>query len=71
MSDTITTSNSVMPSATPSEEDIRAWEALTRDEQLRRFRMLFASEECTTVTNSTMEEILIEARRRADAASRG
>jgi hypothetical protein len=28
----------VMPSATPSEEDIRRWEALPRDEQLRRLR---------------------------------
>jgi hypothetical protein len=28
----------VMPSATPTEEEIRAWEALPRDEQLRRMR---------------------------------
>jgi hypothetical protein len=28
----------VMPSATPSPEDIRAWQALPRDEQLARMK---------------------------------
>lgn len=29
----------VMPSATPSDEDIAEWKALLRDEQLRRLRL--------------------------------
>ena len=71
MSDTIAASTLVMPSATPSEEDIRAWEALPRDEQLRRMRALLTSAACTTMTDRTMDDILAEARRRADAASNG
>jgi hypothetical protein len=71
MSDTITTAIPVMPSATPSEDEIAAWEALPRDEQLRRLRALLSSEEASTATDTTMAEILAEARRRADDRARG
>lgn len=71
MSDTITTTTPVMPSATPSEDEIAAWEALPRDEQMRRMRALLSSEEASTATDSTMAEILAEARRRADVRERG
>ncbi len=71
MSDTITTATPVMPSATPSEDEIAAWEALPRDEQLRRLRALLSSEEASTATDTTMAEILAEARRRAGERARG
>ena len=61
----------VMPSATPTVEVLRAWQALPRDEQLRRLRASLSHPDCVTVTDSTMTEILTEARTRADARQRG
>ena len=61
----------LMLSATPSEEELRAWQALPRDEQLRRLRASLSHPDCVTVTDSTMTEILTEARARADARQRG
>jgi hypothetical protein len=56
----------VMPSATPTEEELRQWEALPRDEQLRRLRTALAHPDCATATSDTMSEILALARERAD-----
>jgi len=61
----------VLPSAAPNEEDIRAWEALPREEQLRRLRAALSHPDCSTVSRATMSEILAEARRRANARTRG
>jgi uncharacterized protein YbaP (TraB family) len=61
----------VLPSATPSEEDVRAWEALPREEQLRLLRAALTHPDCSIVSLATMSEILAEARRRAAARSRG
>jgi hypothetical protein len=58
----------VMPSATPSEEDIRKWEALPRDEQLRRLRMVLTHADCATATRDTMNDVLAAARSRVDSA---
>ena len=63
-----TTTTDVMPSATPSEEDVRHWEALPRDEQLRRLRAALGHPDCATATTETMSEILAEARARADSS---
>ena len=71
MPDEPQTLDRVLPSATPSEEDARAWEALPREEQLRLLRAVLTHRDCTTVSAATMSEILAEARRRADARSRG
>ena len=57
----------VMPSATPTEEEIRAWEALPRDEQLRRLRAVLTHPDCGTPTTDTMGDILAEARARAES----
>ena len=57
----------VMPSATPTEEDIRKWDALPRDEQLRRLRAVLTQPDCATATPDTMSDILAEARARADS----
>jgi hypothetical protein len=54
-----------MPSATPTEEQIRIWQALPRDEQLRRLRVALTRPDCATVTTASMDEILAEARARA------
>jgi hypothetical protein len=62
MSDTLTR---VMPSATPTEEEIAAWNELPRDEQLKRYRELFSHPDCNTVSGATMADILTEARRRS------
>ena len=71
MSDTVTKSKSGLPSATPSEEDIRAWEALTRDEQVERLRALLTQPDRTVAGTETMADILKEARARASAKRRG
>jgi hypothetical protein len=68
--DTKTTLDRVLPSATPSEADVRAWEALPREEQLRLLRASLANPDCTTVSPATMSDILAEARKRADARRR-
>ena len=50
-----------MPLATPTEEDIRKWDALPRDEQLRRLRAALTHPDCATATPDTMRDILAEA----------
>ena len=54
-----------MPSATPSDEDIAAWEKLSREEQLERFRQEMAHPDCDRITKDTMADILTLARQRA------
>lgn len=71
MVDDSKTVDRLLPSAAPSEEDIRAWGALPREEQLRLLRAALTHPDCSTVTAATMNEILAEARRRADARARG
>jgi hypothetical protein len=71
MVDQIDTLKRVLPSASPSEEDVRAWEALSREEQLRLLRAALSHPDCAKVSAATMREILAEARKRADARSRG
>lgn len=48
----------VMPSATPTPAEIAAWDALSRDEQLRRLRKSFEDPDCSRVSTMTMAEIL-------------
>jgi len=61
----------VMPSATPSEADIAAWEKLSREEQLKRLRQELAHPDCDVVATETMAEIFEEARQRAAKSDRG
>ena len=56
----VDTLNTVMPSATPTEEEIAAWEELPRDERLRRMRHMLASLEASTPCKTTMAEIWAE-----------
>ncbi len=62
MKNTIDKIVDVMPSATPTEDDIRKWDALPRDEQLRRLRAALTHPDCATATPDTMSDILAEAR---------
>ena len=67
MSDATAKLADVMPSATPSEEDIRKWEALPRDEQLRRLRAALTHPDCATATPDSMNDVLAAARARVDS----
>jgi len=71
MAGSIGTMDHVSLSATPTEEEIRAWEALSREEQLRRLRSALTHPDCATATTATMSDILAEARALADAQPRG
>jgi hypothetical protein len=61
MKDTIDSIAPVMPSAAPTEEEIRVWEALPRDEQLRRLRAALTHPDCAIATTDTMADIRAEA----------
>jgi hypothetical protein len=50
----------VTPSATPTEQEIAAWEQLPREEQLRRMREVFSSPNASTPCGTTMAEIWAE-----------
>ncbi|MGH6770705.1 MAG: hypothetical protein ACRECO_16985 [Xanthobacteraceae bacterium] len=67
MNDTTDKLAGTMPSATPSEEDIRNWEALPRDEQLRRLRAALTHPDSATTTPDTMSDVLAAARSRVDS----
>ena len=61
-----------MPSPLPpTEAELAEWNALTRDEQLARYRELFAHPDCDTFTNETPNQILVAAREQVAARKRG
>jgi hypothetical protein len=47
----------VMPSTTPSEAEIAAWQALPRDEQLRRLQLALSHPDCDRVSTATTDDI--------------
>lgn len=57
-----------VPTATPDEAAQRAWDSLTREEQLRRTRAVLASREASHPASETMADVWaeIEAHLRAD-----
>ena len=59
------TKNDIRPDAVMSEDDLRAWEALSPAEQLDRLREAIAKGIASRVNGSTMDQIWrrIEARR--------
>jgi hypothetical protein len=61
----------VMPSATPSEREIAEWQALPRDEQLRRMRLELSHPDTDIIATSTMDEIRAEGRLRAAKVRHG
>jgi hypothetical protein len=64
------TKTHAMPSALPPcEAELAEWNALTRDEQIARYREFFAHPDCNIFTDETAEEIIAAAQ--TQAAARG
>jgi hypothetical protein len=55
---------SVLP---PTKAELAAWHALSRDEQLARYRELLQAPEAGRESNATMADVLIAARQRVAA----
>ena len=68
MSDTLT---KVVPSATPSDADLVAWQDLPRDEQVRLMREFFAHSDCSTPSALTMDDVRKLAAQRIAERDRG
>ena len=54
----------VMPSAVPTEAEVAAWQALSKEEQLRRLKLALTDPECSVITEDTMASIRAAAERR-------
>jgi hypothetical protein len=61
----------VLPSAIADEAEVAAWNALPRDEQVRRYRELLASPACRTIIDDSMSDILAVAQERVAARRNG
>jgi hypothetical protein len=67
-----TLKNRAMPSPlSPTEAELAAWNALTRDEQIARYREYLAQPDCDRISDATMSDILAKARERVAARKRG
>ena len=61
----------IMPSPLPpTAAELAEWNALTRDEQIARYREYLAHPDCDRVSAATMSDVLTEARARV-ASRRG
>ena len=56
--------DNIKPSATPSEEEIRRWNDLPRDEQLERMREALLAGEQSGICERTMDDIKAAAQKR-------
>lgn len=54
----------IMPSATPTEDEIRRWQALPRDEQLKRMQNALDAAFASGISERTMDDIKAAARER-------
>jgi hypothetical protein len=68
MAKTRALSDTVMPSAVMSEDEIAAWNSLSREEQMRRMDKLFQDPDCLTPSDRTFEQVLERARARIKSA---
>jgi hypothetical protein len=55
----------------PTEAELAAWNALTREQQIDRYRAYLAAPECQTFTTDTPDEILAAARAKVAARRHG
>ena len=62
--------DNIMPSAAPTEDEIRRWQALPRDEQIRRLAMAISDGFNSGSTEHSIEQIISRARHRAGLANR-
>lgn len=70
MSET-TIKDDVMPSATPSDDEIRRWQALPRDEQTKRLRQTLDEADASGTSNRTMDDIEVAALKRLATMGHG
>ena len=61
----------ILPSATPTDAEIAAWDTLPRDEQVRRYQEMFSHPDCNTFTADMPDDILAAARQRVAARRNG
>jgi hypothetical protein len=72
MTNSITTRADVKPSATIADEaELAVWNALSRDEQARRYREVLADPACDRITDAGMGDVLAAARQRVAARRHG
>ena len=64
MSEFAKISDRIMPLATPSNDEIRRWQALPRDRQINRLQEVLAEAKASGVTEMTMDEIKTAAKAR-------
>lgn len=64
MSETKTITDNVTPSATPAEEEIRRWQALPRDEQVKRLRQTLTEAAASGISDKAMDDIETAAKER-------
>ena len=55
----------------PTEAELEAWNALTRDEQTARLREYLSHPDCDCASSATMADVLAEGRERVAARRRG
>ena len=67
MAKTRALSDTVMPSAVMSEDEIAAWNSLSREEQMRRMDKLFQDPDCEVFVPAEYQSTLEQARALADA----
>jgi hypothetical protein len=66
------TKTRAMPSPLPpTEAELAEWNALTRDEQLARYREYLSHPYCERVSSASMADVLAEAHERVAARRRG
>jgi len=61
----------IMPSAAPTDDEIRRWEALPRDEQLKRLRQALVEGEQSGLSDRSITDIKSAALKRLDQARNG
>ena len=71
MTTKLTTLDATTSWAAPSDDDIRAWEALPRDEQLSQMRKLLNLPECSGVSDLSFADIVEDARLKARSGFNG
>ncbi|MGO9771278.1 MAG: hypothetical protein ACLPSW_17345 [Roseiarcus sp.] len=66
------TKTRAMPSPLPpTEAELAEWNALTRDQQIARYRDYLWRPDCERVSSATMADVLAEGRERVAARRRG
>lgn len=66
-----TIADEIMPSATPTEDEIRRWQALPRDEQLSRMRLTIQKALDSGISDKTMDDIKTAALARISTSKNG